>query len=126
MGFDFASSFNRFGKFEYDTTDFAYKKLVDLYKEFGPDCVYPVTSVHVNTKSKFGDSPVVSTLDCHVNLPSHLLDTINSILTNSDAIDSINRGRVGFKIYEYVQSTYNRTCYSIKWVNISSDGEVSV
>ncbi len=116
--FSFASAFNKFGKFEYDTTNFEYKSLKDLYTEYGKEQVYPVTSCHVNTKSKFGDSPVISTLDCHVNLPAHMLQTINDILASSDAIQAINDGCVGFSIYEYVSSTYNRTCYSIRFVDI--------
>lgn len=82
---------------------------------------YQLTSLWVNTKSKFGSHPVAGTTtsegDVWVSLPSHLLDVANTILTEEECIQAINDGNCIFKVVSYHSKKYNRDCYSIEFVD---------
>lgn len=114
----FASKYNRNRKFDVNTSGYGYKSLVDLFNESGEDKVYPVQAVYINTKSKFGDSPVVATDGCFVNFPKHMLESAQEILSDPEAIADINNGKVGFKIYTYHDTKYNRNCFGVEWVDL--------
>lgn len=114
----FASRFNKSRKFDVDTTNFEYMSLVDLYNNNGEEEVYPLTAIYINTKSKYGNAPVFATDDCFVNAPSHMLETVNEILADENAVAEINNGKVGFKIYPYHADKFNRDCFSINFVDM--------
>ncbi len=98
--------------------DFEYRTLEDLYNENGKNKTYLVKGVFVNTKSRYGDSAVAVSEDCFINLPSHLVDTVREIREDVKLVEDINNDKIGFKIYEYFQRKYNKTCYSINWVEL--------
>ena len=116
----FASRFNKSRKFSINTTGFAYKSLEDLFNENGSDTVYTVYAVYINTKSKYGDSPVVATADYFVNFPKHMIESAHKILSDADAIADINAGKVGFKIYPYYSINNNRDCFGVDWVDVDA------
>lgn len=95
--------------------NFEYKTLEQLYKENGPDKVYNLKAIYINTKGKYGSRPVAVTDFCYVNLPGHLLETVEQMREDDEVIEMINNGKAGFKIYEYTQSKYNKVCYSVEW-----------
>ena len=110
---------NDVAKFAFEPSkDFAFKTLEELYKENGKDKVYTVKGMYINTKGMYGANPVIVCDDCYVSLPKHLMDTVKEIRGDLQLVNDINNGKVGFEIYEYVQPTYNRTCYSINWLDI--------
>ena len=117
----FASRFNKStGRFKLVTTGFTYRKLADCYKEFGADKVYTIGAVFINTKSAYGDSPVVSVYEgFHVNLPKHMLNDCREMMNDDNVVADINRGICGFTIYTY--PSYGKTCYSVRWVDIPPD-----
>lgn len=92
-------------------------------KDLTVGTTYTARLLYINKKSKFGEAPVVATDDSIINLPKHLLDDVKGMISNPEAVDAINEGRVGFVPYEYESKKYG-TCYSIKWVDIEPD-EVS-
>lgn len=107
-------------KFDFEPSkNFEYKTLVELYKANKKDKVYEVKGLFINTKSKFGDSPVAVTEKFYVNLPSHMTNTVREIREDVGLIADINNGKIGFTIYEYEQKKYKKTCYSINWVDIN-------
>lgn len=114
----FASKFNKQRKFEIDTKDFEYLSLADLFNDNGKEKVYPMYACYINKKSKFGDAPVVATDSFFVNAPSHMLDTFKAILEDEEACNSINNGDVGFKIYAYHNSQFDRDCYGVEFVDM--------
>lgn len=114
----FANRFNKGRKFDVDTSNFEYESLADLFNANGKDKVYPLTAIYINTKSKFGDAPVFATDTCFVNVPSHMLDTAKEILSDDDAIDDINKGRVGFTIYPYTAEKFNRDTFGVNFVDM--------
>lgn len=97
-----------------------YVNLETLYTENGKDKVYKVLGLYVN-ESQFGKQGSAVLDDIQVNLPGHLVDTINEIRGDEGLVNDINMGKVGFTIYEYKAKKYNKSSYSIKWVEIESD-----
>lgn len=114
----FTSKYNKSRKFDIDTSHFEYMSLADLYNNNGGDKVYPLKAIYINTKSKFGDAPVLATDEFFVNAPSHMLETAKEILADDDAITDINNGKVGFEIYPYTAEKFNRDCFGINFVDM--------
>ena len=113
----YATKFNKGSKFTFKTADDPqYVSLEDLYNK-NPEQIHDVKALYINTKSKFGDSPCVA-IDpvIIVNLPKHLLETIKEMINDNECVDAINNNEVKFKIYSYKDSTFNKTCYSVKWL----------
>lgn len=113
----YASKFNKGARFTYTTPEgLGYATLSDLVKAHGLDKVYTVHALYINTKGKFGDQPLIVTDEAQVNAPSHLLDTVKDIRSDSEAVAQINANKFGFKIYEYEGKNGNG--YSVEWVDI--------
>lgn len=94
----FANKRNRKGKlFSIDTNGFSFVRLEELQQNH----VYPVCGVH-NFKTKYGDSPVIISVDCFVNLPKRMADDIYDIMNDETDVRDINDGRVGFKVRKYI------------------------
>ncbi len=113
--FSFAARFNK-TSFGIDTTDFKYVKLSDLFTQDGNDTIHPVNGLFVH-KSALGDSPVC--IDAQnrllVNFPSHTTEVVREILADSDAIQAIKGGNVGYTIYEY--DSHGKKCYGVNFVD---------
>lgn len=112
----FSKRFNKEKLFNIDTTDFEYYSLEEMYHD--DETVYPVRGIYLNNKSLFEPAPVVATDSYYVNLPAHMYEDCKAILADRKAIAEINSGQVGFKIYTYEQKKFNKTCYSITWVDV--------
>ena len=115
--FSFAKQYNTERLFDIDTSDYEYRSLEELYTG-DENQVFEVRGIYINTKSNFGDAPVVATDFCYVNFPQHLPDVCKEILNDKSAIKAINDGRVGFTIYKYTQKRFGTECYSVRWVDI--------
>lgn len=112
----FAKQFNRVS-FSVDTTGFEYCKLKDLYTAKTKNKVYRLDGLFVN-RSPLGLSPVfiVADLKKLVNIPSHLTETAQTILSDVDAVEQIEGGKVGFTLYTY--ESHGRECYGVKFVDL--------
>ena len=96
--------------------DCTYYNLKDLYK-MEKENKLVVKYIGVNTKSRYGDAPMLATAKYVVNLPAHLLNTIKDMLKDDELITAINDDKVAFKIYQYVKD--NDTYYSIIWIDLN-------
>lgn len=114
----FANRFNKGKKFDFDTSKLEFTSLSDLFNNNGADKVYTLRAMFINTKSKYGNTPVFASDDFIVNAPSHMLDTVNEILTDAEAIASINNGKVGFKIYPYKSEKFNVETFGVNFVDL--------
>lgn len=99
----FASKYNKRKLFDIDTTGFEYVTPIDLVTKHGLDYVYPLRAIYINSKSKYGESPVFATDSCFVNIPSHMTETAKQILDDEKAVEQINNGQVGIKMYAYTK-----------------------
>lgn len=114
----FATKFNKGSKFDIDTSDMEFRSLAELKAEFDETTTYPLKGIYINSKSKFGAHPVFITDKYLVDVPSHMIDTVNDVLADQTAIDDIKAGKVGFKIYSYTSQTYNRECLNVEFVDV--------
>lgn len=90
-----------------------YKTLKELY-ESDKEKVYIVKALYINTKSRFGESPVIATPEFLVNAPSHLVETVKQMRNDVETVDLINNDKAGFKIYQYEMN--GKTYYSVNWI----------
>ena len=117
----FASKFNKVG-FGIDTSNFEYIKLADIFNSKdngGNNVVHPINGIFVHaSKNGLGDSPVIIDAGAKklVNLPSHMAETAREILADSEAVEAIKNGKVGYTIYEY--ESRGKKCYSISFVDL--------
>ncbi len=114
----FANRFNKGKKFDFNTEGLEYTSLADLYNANGEKAHYTLRAIFINSKSKYGEAPVFAIDNALVNAPSHLLDTVKEILSDNDAIASINEGKVGFTIYPYKAEKFNVDTFGIKFIDL--------
>lgn len=114
----FASKYSKQAvHFTFDSTGLPYKSLADLYRDNGEKHVYPIRAIYINTKGRYGDQALLACDDYIVNLPNHLLSICVQMREDAEAVDAINQGKAGFKIYPYVGNTGNKG-FSVNWVDI--------
>lgn len=114
-----ANKYNKSNIFNFKAPkDFEYWSLHDLFNNNGKDCVYEIKAMYINKKSKFGESPIIATTDCFVNLPSHLTDTVKEMMRDTEVVDAVNSGHLGFQIYTYETKNRKGLCYSVNWVDL--------
>lgn len=114
-----------FGKFN-TSFESKFNKQVDCdtyikISEMG-DNVFTVYGMFINPNGKFGEHGClqIEKADCRVwvSLPAGLNDTINSIMNDDNAIEAVNAGLCGVKARSYFSKKYNRTCWTVDFVNI--------
>lgn len=105
-------------RFNIDTTGFQYSSLADLYNNNGKDHIYIVRAVFMSD-CKYCEIPLLATDTTFVNLPKHCRTDCNTILNSTEAISGINEGKCGFKIIQYHSEKYNKTCYTIDFIDIN-------
>lgn len=114
------SKFNRTKLFDFTAPEgFEYKSL-EQAKEIKD--VFPVRAVYINTKSKFGDAPVMATDDFFINLPKHQLESVKSIMADSEAVHAINAGFVAIQIYDYEKD--GKTYQGVNWKDVDEQGNI--
>lgn len=110
------SRFNHHNTFDVDTKDFKWVSLETLFNT-DPDKKYTLLGLFTKG-SKYGKEPDAIIDGFKVNLPRHLLDTVNDMLDDNQVIEAIKAGKVGFKIYSYHSSTYDKDAYSVTWLDL--------
>ena len=114
----FATKHNKGGiDWKVDTTNFKFLKREDAYKK-DPEKVYTLRGLYINTKGQFKDHPVAILDDCLLDLPDYMTEDVLEILHTEEDIAAILNGVVGFKIEEFTDKKFKKTCYGIKWVDL--------
>lgn len=112
------SRFNNLNVFGIDTSKYKYVSLKTLY-DTNPNETHKVLGFFINTKGKYGSEPnAIIENNLIVNLPRHLLETVNEILDSNEYIQYTKDGHVGFKIYQYHSNKYNKDAYSVTWLDL--------
>ena len=127
MAFSF-SNFNKERLFDFDTNKITgkYTSLEELFKENGPDKEYQLKAVYISKFSQFADeAPIAALADTYVNLPSHQLSDVKSMMNDANAVRAINTGYAGFTIRPYEKSITLKngkvkkdTYYSAEWIDV--------
>lgn len=107
--------YNKKRMFKYDNgKEREYINLQGLVNENGIDSVYPIHALFINTKSRYGDAPLIVIDDYMVNAPRHLLSVVEDMRNDPEIIELINKRKIGFKIYSYQGK--NGSGFSVEWV----------
>lgn len=115
----FASKYNKTGiKFDVDASGFDFVNLETLYKEHGEGRKYEIDALYINTKSEYGAHPVavIEDLQLKADLPKHLKETAEEMLSDDEAIEAIRSGRAGFIIDPYLKN--GKQCYGVRWIDL--------
>lgn len=92
--------------------------LKELRNSYEDGHIHLIHGVGINGKSKYGAHPFLETNSYLVDLPKHMLDTCKQILDDTEMVEEIKEGIVGFKIRTYIDSKFNKECYTIEFVDI--------
>ena len=113
----FASKYNKGLGFTRKAVENAiYTNLKELVSKYGEKKTYVIQALYINTKGKYGDSPVALVNGNFVNLPAHLTDTVKEMLKDEELVSAINEDMFGFTIYPYEKD--GKQGYSVNWVDI--------
>lgn len=99
--------------FNINTKDFAFKKLSEL----DPQKTYKIDGLYIN-RGKFGEQGVLICTEQKylVNCPLHLTETLKLILSDVEAIETIEKGKVGFTLKSYEKN--GKKFFSIIFVDL--------
>lgn len=112
----FANKYNKGSKFLAKATgNEGYLNLKECFEKFA-DETQMVLALYINTKSKFGNAPVLLSNGFLVNLPSHLLETVQEMMEDEELVQAINECKFGFKVYQY--DGKNGKGFSVRWVDL--------
>lgn len=78
--------------------------------------VFTVKGLYINKKGNFGDSPVIITDSFLFNAPSHMVEKVREILQDNESCEMIDKGLVGFKLYEY-NNKFGKQ-FGVEWVDL--------
>ena len=111
-----AGKYNNGSKFTYQMPEGApYKSL----KDFGSVTTILLRGLFIGTKGQYGDEAVALIDNAYVNLPKHTVDTVKDMIADSEFVEAVNAGKVGFKVRTYEDTKYGKgTCYSVEWVDL--------
>lgn len=111
----FASKYNRNTRFNVSfSEDSHYVSLRELFSD--EHKVHVLNGFYKNVHGMYGKNYVAVCGDMLVDLPKHLNDTVEAIMKDDAAVESINDKKVGITVYKY--NTHNKDCYSINFVDI--------
>lgn len=100
-----------------NTEGFEFVTRENAYKD-EPEKIWKLRGLYINTKGNFGDHPVAITDTCFIDFPDYMTDDVKEILKDQEDIDQILSGAVGFKIEQFVDKKFKKTCYGVKWVDV--------
>ena len=116
----FAEKYNKFNTiFDIDIKDFKFMDGYEFIAKFGGNAV-KIDGLYINKKGLYNDHPVaiIANEKILLDLPAHMTNTVNEVLTDSESIDLIKKGLVGLKAHEYIDKKYNKRCVGFEWCDL--------
>ena len=116
----FAEKYNKVNTiFDIDIKDFEFMDGYGFIEKYG-DNVVKIDGLYINKKGMFKDHPVaiIASEKILLDLPSHMTDTVNEVLTDSESIGLIKKGLVGLKAHEYIDKKYHKRCVGFEWCDL--------
>ncbi len=103
--------------FGVDTKDFEFKKLKEIAE--GGDVVNVVNGFIKYTTEDNGTQYLIidKAHKALVNVPTHRNALINELLQETDAVDIIKAGGLGYRVYSY-KSKYGSECFSVEFTDL--------
>lgn len=105
--------------FDINIEGFNFTDLKSLFDK-APEEIFKIDGLYINKKSAFGEHPVAICVQDQllVDLPAHLTEDVRLILQDSEVVEAIKAGKVGFSIHKYYQEKFKKDCYGINWEDI--------
>lgn len=100
-----------------DTKEFSFVTREKAFKA-NPENVHILCGMYINTKGNFGDHPVAICENAFIDFPDYMLEECQEILKDDEDIADIKARKVGFKIQQFTDKKFKKTCYGIQWVDI--------
>lgn len=99
---------------------FVFKNLEELYKANGADYVYPVAGMYINKKSNYGPHGVIidNVHEWLIDVPPHMNEEFIAIMGDPEDVEDIISGKVGIRIYTYIDDKFKKECYNIRWIDL--------
>lgn len=90
-------------------------KLEDL-----KDVKEPITilTMWINTKSEYGDHPVIGTATGKVDIPKGYTRIVKEMMQDDEVISAVNAGKLGFIVRPYHSEKFHRDCYAVDFVDL--------
>lgn len=114
----FAEKYNKGNEnpFKFDLKGYEFTSLKELYND-NPNKVHALNGFYF-TRGKFGVKVVVVMSDVkkRVDMPIYLTKVFNDIVNNTDAVNDIKSGKVGFIVRKY--ESHGRNCHAISFKDI--------
>ena len=122
----FAKKYNKGRLFEVDNDGLEYASGEVLFNKYGQNAIYEVSALYISKAGVYGDSPIArvtigagsAEYTCLMNMPKHMTEVVKDILSDTESIEEIRRGKVGIKLYPYHSDTYNKDCFGVEWVDL--------
>lgn len=77
-----------------------------------------ILTMWINTKSQYGDHPVIGTETGKVDIPKGYTATVKKMMQDDEVIDAVNHGKLAFQVRSYHSEKYNKDCYAIDFIDI--------
>lgn len=105
--------------FDIDINGFTFTDLAALHKK-GEGEIFKIDGLYINKKGRYDDHPVaiLCTEKLLVDLPSYTTETVLNILQDSEVVEAIKAGKVGFSIHPYYQEHFKKDCFGINWEDL--------
>lgn len=114
----FAEKYNKGNEnpFKFDLKGYYFTSLKELYSS-DPNKVHALDGFYF-TRGKFGVKVVLVMTDVkkRVDMPIYLTKVFNDIVNNTDAVNDIKNGKVGFVVRKY--ESHGRNCHTISFKDI--------
>ena len=109
------SKFNKGSKIDWgiDTKSMTFKKTseVELNK------TYELKGCFITPDRGYGEGAVLISDGFLLNIPARYIDTINDIISDSEAVEEIKSGKCGFIVTSFISEKFKRTGYSIEFAD---------
>lgn len=116
----FADKYNKVNTiFDIDIKDFEFMDGYEFMETYGTRTMR-IDGLYINKKGMYSDHPVAILVDVQklLDLPSHMTEVVNEILSDEDAISLIKKGLVGVKAHEYTDKKHNKKCVGFDWCDL--------
>lgn len=116
----FANKYNKGNIiFDIDIKEYEFMDGYMFVGKYGSNAV-KIDGLYINKKGLYSDHPVaiIKSEKTLLDLPAHMTDTVKEILKDSESVDLINKGLVGLRAHEYVDSKYHKNCVGFEWVDL--------
>lgn len=116
-------NFTKFNKSQFEKIDwgrntegFSFRKINDLVNEGKNDVT--CYGFFFTKSENYGLQPNAILADCLLNLPTHLKDSVESILNDKEAVEEIKKGGLALHFRQYESKRFgNKKCWGVDFRN---------